>query len=114
MILGEAFVRRANGTDDFCAQVRFATNPVVKLVSQGIEEKSVDREVTANRIFARIAKPDAPGPAAILIAGFGASVRTDSRERPSIQLAPASEQEPADIGLSMRKKRSSRVYWLIS
>ena len=38
VVFGEAFVRRADGADDFRAQVRLASNPVMQLPRDGISE----------------------------------------------------------------------------
>ena len=50
MILGKPFLRRADGADDFRAQILFAADPVVKFFRERIEEKPVDGEIAALRV----------------------------------------------------------------
>ena len=50
MVFGKALLRRADGADDFRAQILFAADPVVKFFGNRIVKQPVDGEITALRI----------------------------------------------------------------
>ena len=50
MVFGKAFLRRADGADDFRAQILFAADPVVDFFGNRIVKQSVDGEIAAQRI----------------------------------------------------------------
>ena len=72
MILGKPFLRRADGADDFRAQILFAADPVVEFFRERIVEKPVDGEIAALRVGLGIAENDFLRTPAILIIRLGA------------------------------------------
>ena len=50
MVLGKAFLRRADGADDFRAQILFAADPIVNFFRERIVKKPVDGEIAAQRV----------------------------------------------------------------
>ena len=58
MVLGKPFLRRADGADDFRAQILFAADPIVELFRDRIVEKSVHGEIAPLRIGLGVGEGD--------------------------------------------------------
>jgi len=72
MVFGKPFARRADGADDFRAQILFAAYPVMELFRDRIIEKSVHGEVAALRIGLGVAERDLLRMPAVAIIRLGA------------------------------------------
>ena len=81
MILAKAFLRRADGADNFGPQVLFAANPVVDFFRERIVKQPVHREIATRGIGFGIGKHHRLRPAAILIVRLSA-------ERGDLKLLP--------------------------
>src|ERR1700733_10956210 len=72
MVFGKSFLRRPDGADDFCAQIFFAADPVVKFFGNRVVKKSVDGEVATQSIGFGIGKNDFFRTATVFVIRFGA------------------------------------------
>jgi hypothetical protein len=72
MVLGKTLGGRADGAEEFRAQILLAADPVVQLLRDGIKEEAVDGEVAAAGVGLGVAEGDLFRAAAILVVGFGA------------------------------------------
>src|SRR5207237_8022110 len=70
-ILGKSVLRRADGSDDPGAQIRFPIHPVMELPLAGIEEETIDREITPPGVRNGITEDYAFRMPAILVISFG-------------------------------------------
>src|SRR5438067_5820620 len=86
MIFGKALFRPPDRADDALFQISFATDPIVQLFFNGIEEKPVNREIPPHGISLRISEGDYLRTAAIAVIGFGA-------ESGNLKLVAALEHE---------------------
>lgn len=72
IIFGKTFGGRADGAEEFRAQIAFAADPVVELLGDGVEEKAIDGEVAAGGVGLGVAEGDLFRVAAVLVIGLGA------------------------------------------
>ena len=72
MVLGKPFLRRADGADDFRAQILFAADPVVDFFRERIVKKPVDGEIAAERVGFRAGENDFLRPPAVAVFRLGA------------------------------------------
>src|ERR1035437_9899484 len=72
MVFGEPFARRADGADNFRAQIFFTADPIVELFRDRIVEKSVHGEIAPLRIGFGVAERDLLRMPAVAIIRLGA------------------------------------------
>ena len=72
MVFGEPFARRADGADDFRAQIFFTADPIVELFRGRIVEKSVHGEIAPLRIGLGVTERDLLRMPAVAIIRLGA------------------------------------------
>ncbi len=72
MVLGKAFGGRTDGAKQFRAQIFFATDPVVQLSGDGVEEQAVDGEIAPAGVGLGIGERDVLGMTSVLVIGLGA------------------------------------------
>ena len=84
LVFIKTFFGIADGPKDLVCEIPLALNKVNHLVIQGIEEKSIDREVAAERILSGMTELDGVGPSAIRVADvFSKSCDFDGGNVPS-------------------------------
>ena len=80
------FRRRADGPQQFRAQVSFAADPIVQLFRDGIVEQSVDGEIAAAGVGLRVGEDDLLGMPSVLVIRLGAK-RCDLKFVVAVQIA---------------------------
>ncbi len=83
MVFGKTFFRFANCSDNSCAQIFFAADPVVDFLRERIVKKSVHREIAARRVRLGIGENHFLRAPAVLVIRLGA-------ERGDLKLLPVS------------------------